>query len=466
MAQNPGGGWKLIAQYTNDTSLKGKGGTATFKVETQEFFQCISLMMTGKNDNGHWMLACSGVELYGTVAGGLVTAQNSNVDDDTVLAAYAQNNDDDEKGMEPGQAIRPLGRTVMKSMGDNVQIEAVTNGHKVTAISNFPTVRMNGDIKGGKWYYECHLITEGCMQIGWCDVGFVPDESKGSGVGDHANSWAYDGWRQKKWNGGTSVRYGGTAKWAAGDVVGCGIDIEGGTIKFWLNGTNLGEAYSGLKFWSNTVYPAGTFQGGNSRQSGVFVFDQDQFRNQIPAGYDAINSSNYFKPPSTWQSRMCGATPGGGSDNEKEYKYLTPGSVPLVGIAFGDNRYFEDLSVVIRRVYFKNVHNNADEVVNCEAGSPPHGVSNIKRKSLSLKADEYCNKVEVFTGRGTGSDAVDAVRGLIFYSNTGRETKVGSQDAKWTKDTVMPPSKQYAVCGFNGTHHNALKNIQFTFVEM
>ena len=133
------------------------------------------------------------------------------------------------------------------------------------------------------------------MQLGWADSLFVAEEAKGSGVGDHRNSWAYDAWRQKKWNGGASVRYGGAAKWKAGDVVGCCVDVEGGSIKFYLNGTDLGVAFSGLSFHNNTVYPAGTFQGGNNPQGGTFVFDQTQFRQSVPVGYDAINASNHFK---------------------------------------------------------------------------------------------------------------------------------------------------------------------------
>ena len=115
--KNPDGKWRLIAEYTKDASLKGKGGTATFKVQSKEFFQQISLMMTDKNDNGHWMLACSGVELYGTLSGGLVTQQNSNVDANSVLADY-----DDQKNNQPGQAIFPLGSAVMVSMGGDCRI--------------------------------------------------------------------------------------------------------------------------------------------------------------------------------------------------------------------------------------------------------------------------------------------------------------------------------------------------------
>ena len=195
-------------------------------------------------------------------------------------------------------AVRVLGHTVMLSMGGCLEMEETLNGHKVAALSRFPTARLNVEIKSGKWYYECHLITADCMQIGWANQGFVPKEHEGAGLGDDAHSWAYDGLRQKKWNGANSVTYGEGAKWKAGDVVGCCIDIDTGSIRFLLNGKDLGAAYSGLKFRDNNIYPAGSFQGQithNTRQCAVFVFDDIHFRHEIPRGYHAINSSKYFK---------------------------------------------------------------------------------------------------------------------------------------------------------------------------
>ena len=64
-------------------------------------------------------------------------------------------------------------------------------------------------------------------------------ESKGQDVGDDPNSCAYDGWRQKKWSDGASVRYGVDVKWKAGDEVGCALDLEQGEIRFYLNGNDL-----------------------------------------------------------------------------------------------------------------------------------------------------------------------------------------------------------------------------------
>lgn len=46
--KNDGGQWRLIHQVDNDQTLTGKGSTATFSVDSNEYFQQISLMMTTK----------------------------------------------------------------------------------------------------------------------------------------------------------------------------------------------------------------------------------------------------------------------------------------------------------------------------------------------------------------------------------------------------------------------------------
>lgn len=104
-------------------------------------------------------------------------------------------------------------------------------------------------VSSGRWYYEAILHTNGCIQIGWADVAFCGAADRGDGVGDGAHSWAYDGWRQQRWHGRSSP-WG--SKWKQGDVVGCGIDADAGTIIFSLNGkmrsANMGVAFRAIDF--------------------------------------------------------------------------------------------------------------------------------------------------------------------------------------------------------------------------
>lgn len=54
--------------------------------------------------------------------------------------------------------------------------------------------------------YEAVLGSSGLMQIGWCTTTckFTREE----GVGDTANSYAFDGYREAKWNSRENAKYG------------------------------------------------------------------------------------------------------------------------------------------------------------------------------------------------------------------------------------------------------------------
>jgi hypothetical protein len=88
--------------------------------------------------------------------------------------------------------------TVISLAGD-----VFIQGTKVKALTHFPTVKlvgMNPLQNVGRWYYEVTLLSDGLMQIGWATGLFRCDPVCGQGVGDHIQSWAYDGLRSKKWN--------------------------------------------------------------------------------------------------------------------------------------------------------------------------------------------------------------------------------------------------------------------------
>ena len=58
----------------------------------------------------------------------------------------------------------------------------------------------------GKWMYEILLGTPGLMQVGWCTASCKFNREEG--VGDTKNSFAYDGYRESKWNARNSIKYG------------------------------------------------------------------------------------------------------------------------------------------------------------------------------------------------------------------------------------------------------------------
>jgi hypothetical protein len=143
---------------------------------------------------------------------------------------------------------------------------------KLKALSHFPSVRLqhaNLVKMSGRWYYECTLLSDGLMQIGWASALFRCDPVCGQGVGDHLYSWAFDGLRMKKWNVSCEP-YG--KRWQLGDTVGTLVDMDLLDIRFYLNGEDLGSAFS--NFVATDLFPALSL---NVRQSVRVNFGQSKF---------------------------------------------------------------------------------------------------------------------------------------------------------------------------------------------
>ncbi|XP_058802185.1 E3 ubiquitin-protein ligase RNF123-like isoform X2 [Phymastichus coffea] len=115
--------------------------------------------------------------------------------------------------------------------------------------SNFSTLRANTGVFQGKWMYEVQLGSKGVMQIGWSTVQCKFNQE--SGVGDIINSYAYDGNRVRKWNVSTH-KYG--ESWLTGDIIGCTIDMDEGTLCFYRNGKSLGVAFENISMGPGIVY--------------------------------------------------------------------------------------------------------------------------------------------------------------------------------------------------------------------
>jgi hypothetical protein len=152
----------------------------------------------------------------------------------------------------------------------------ITEGIKIRASVHFssvastPRIAINLDHMQGRWFYECTLLSDGLMQIGWANSSFKCDPVNGIGVGDHIHSWAYDGYRSSRWNNKTAEPYG--RRWHPGDVVGVLLDVDLLEMRFYLNGADLGTAF--VEFKGPDLVPALSL---NVRQAVRINFGQYRF---------------------------------------------------------------------------------------------------------------------------------------------------------------------------------------------
>jgi len=73
-------------------------------------------------------------------------------------------------------------------------------------------------------YYECEILTDGPIKIGWMLAGASPDNE----LGNDENSWAYDGHYEEKVHSAVCDNYG--KRWQIGDIIGVFLDIQDRTI--------------------------------------------------------------------------------------------------------------------------------------------------------------------------------------------------------------------------------------------
>ncbi|XP_047367555.1 E3 ubiquitin-protein ligase RNF123 isoform X4 [Vespa velutina] len=119
----------------------------------------------------------------------------------------------------------------------------------IIAQGNFCTMKANTALYKGKWMYELQLGSKGVMQVGWGTSRCKYDME--SGVGDTVNSYAYDGHRVRKWNV-IPTKYG--ESWLTGDIIGCTLNMDDGTIDFYRNGRHLGTAFDNISMGPGIAY--------------------------------------------------------------------------------------------------------------------------------------------------------------------------------------------------------------------
>eukprot|EP00762_Andalucia_godoyi_P004099 ANDGO_06249.mRNA.1 E3 ubiquitin-protein ligase RKP len=158
------------------------------------------------------------------------------------------------------------------------------------AKSAFVSLRSSTCLYSGKWMYEVQLETDGVMQLGFVSRDSPFNET--SGVGDFADSFAYDGRRLKKWNVQDET-YG--EFWTAGDSIGVGLDLNEGRIEYFRNGVFLGAAFSSVKKGAPgdiAYFPSVSISRG---QSCSLNFGQEPFRYPIDGFAPVDTIPNRYK---------------------------------------------------------------------------------------------------------------------------------------------------------------------------
>jgi hypothetical protein len=140
----------------------------------------------------------------------------------------------------------------------------------------------------GKWWYEVRIDTTSSFEI----VGIINRQATGSDQGSASFQLglpnASVGFRgtayciRRNLGGGTATVGGGCTSQSAGQWIGVALDLDAGTINFYVNGTlQAGAALTGI--------PAGTwyavYGGGSGRQAVTANFGQNTWTYPPPSGF-------------------------------------------------------------------------------------------------------------------------------------------------------------------------------------
>eukprot|EP01084_Bolivina_argentea_P255156 429080_1 len=144
----------------------------------------------------------------------------------------------------------------------------------------------------GKYYYEVHLKSTPCdARIGWGLHSQNIDDINNKRTGSDKKGWTYSGvtgigvMGKKYWADLCNLKYG--SKWKGdGDVVSCAIDIEGKEIRFYLNGQDLGIAFSTVDVLGEGIAPSISVEKDAKI---VVVTEKANFKYNMPSGFSEIN---------------------------------------------------------------------------------------------------------------------------------------------------------------------------------
>ena len=183
-----------------------------------------------------------------------------------------------------------------------------------TASNYWATTLGTMGVSSGKWYAE-FLVTTGASPaavaaVGILDIGLNNAVDSSNFIGYETNSVSYYGANGTKYISSTASAYGNT--WGLGDIIGVALDLDAGTVKFYINNTvqNSGTAaatgLSGTFVFGCAVYATtaivanfgqdSSFAGAGTNQNNADDNGQGDFYYAPPSGHLAVCSANLSTP--------------------------------------------------------------------------------------------------------------------------------------------------------------------------
>ena len=141
-------------------------------------------------------------------------------------------------------------------------------------------------VSSGKWYFE---VTPTANAGNGVVVG-VSTTPTTDQLGSTSTSYGYLNTTGERINSNSGSSYGAT--WSNNDVIGCALDIDGGTVTFYKNGVSQGVAYSSL---STSTWFLGVSCRG-STTTAYANFGQRPFAYTAPSGFKALCDQNLPAP--------------------------------------------------------------------------------------------------------------------------------------------------------------------------
>jgi hypothetical protein len=172
--------------------------------------------------------------------------------------------------------LNPLSATAMTLSNGNLVCSTSTDNSGASGTFRVST---------GKWYFEATCDTSAGSWVGWMDDSYPTDD----------NNWAFADKRavySSLGKNGNNGNYGAT--YTTGDIIGCAIDLDNGTVEFYKNGASQGTMWTGLT--GKNYRPIAV------RRGYTFNFGQRAFAYQTPgtnrpaSTYKALCTANLPAP--------------------------------------------------------------------------------------------------------------------------------------------------------------------------